>query len=133
MSWSPLSWMLENLEVGKNGTLENRIVIVDDRAKSPSKTLLRRISKDVHHDHHDAENDIVISKGDDHSCCDDTVESMELPPLVSPLVSKKTTARVRAAASPDSVIMRTSSLDDWAKTGNGKVVPVLQGDLPDLA
>ncbi|CAJ1945903.1 unnamed protein product [Cylindrotheca closterium] len=109
MSRNPLSWVLENLDVGKIGKEERVFVIVDDRAKSPSKALLRRMSKERGQTIKDA------MRHADHCSCDETVESMELSPLMSPSLSPKPVSDFqllpKAAASPKSVILQTS-LDD---------------------
>lgn len=75
MSLSPalLCWMRENPDVAKKGK-ERVLVIVDDRARSLSNTLLRRISKESYTERGIAAKDHVM-ENDDHFSRDETVGS----------------------------------------------------------
>ena len=114
MSCSPLSWVIENLDLGKKGKEERVFVIVDDRAKSPSKALLRRMSKERGQTVNDA-----MTHADQGSCAGTVEESMELSPLMSPLTVTPVVRitdfpflpRAAAPSSPNSVVIQTS-LDD---------------------
>ena len=109
MSSSPLTWIYENLEVGKD------VVIIFDRARPPSKALLRRMSdkesqvpSNRNKSCDEADRDVIVDK---HYAYSGPSESMEPNPLLSSPLPRKEPSRI--AHSPNSVVLRTSGLDDW--------------------